>query len=388
MSTFGRVFRVTTFGESHCAGVGVIVDGVPPRVKISEEDIQPQLTRRRPGQSALSTKRDEADKVRILSGTERGVTLGTPLAAWVQNLDMRPQDYKFQEEGTFVPRPSHADLTYRLKYGIHSSSGGGRSSARETIGRVIGGGIAEAFFRAHYPSLQIVAWVSQIGPYLYEMPTELKQSITRTEVDKHMTRCPGPSELVEQMSAHVQKLRDDGDSCGGCVSVVVRGVPVGLGEPAFDKLEALLAHAMLSIPATKGFEIGSGFEGAKQTGSEHNDAYIQKDGGRIGTVTNKSGGVQGGISNGENIEFRIAFKPPATIAKAQGTCDLSGHDRTLEAKGRHDPCVVNRAVPIVEAMTAMTLCDAILLQKTRDACAAPSDWSTAVSAAEAAAAAR
>lgn len=388
MSSFGRVFRVTTFGESHCAGVGVIVDGVPPRVKVSEEDLQPQLTRRRPGQSALATKRDEADKVRILSGTERGVTLGTPLAAWVQNLDMRPQDYKFQAEGQFVPRPSHADLTYRQKYGIHSSSGGGRSSARETIGRVIGGGVAEAYFKTHYPSLHIVAWVSRIGPFAYEMPPERMLTITRDEVDKHMTRCPGPEELVEQMQAHVQMLRDEGDSCGGVVSVVVRGVPTGLGEPCFDKMEALLAHAMMSIPATKGFEIGSGFEGAKQRGSDHNDLFIQKDGGRLGTVTNRSGGVQGGITNGENIEFRIAFKPPATIAKAQSTCDMSGEGRVLEAKGRHDPCVVNRAISIVEAMTAITLCDAILLQKTRDACAAPSDWSSAAAAAEAAAGAR
>eukprot|EP01062_Namystynia_karyoxenos_P072713 TRINITY_DN6908_c0_g1_i1.p1 TRINITY_DN6908_c0_g1~~TRINITY_DN6908_c0_g1_i1.p1 ORF type:complete len:388 (+),score=123.00 TRINITY_DN6908_c0_g1_i1:89-1252(+) len=382
MSTFGRAYRVTTFGESHCAGVGVIIDGVPPRVHISEEVIQPQLTRRRPGQSAISTQRKEADEVRILSGTERGLSLGTPLAAWVQNKDMRPQDYAFQaDEGAFVPRPSHADLTYRMKYGIHSSSGGGRSSARETIGRVIAGGVAEAVFRELYPSVQIVAWVSRVGPFDCELPPERMETITREEVDRHQTRSPAAPELQQQMVDHIQMLRDQGDSCGGCVTCVVRGMPAGLGEPAFDKFEALLAHAMLSIPATKGFEIGSGFEGTRQRGSEHNDAYAQKGDGRLGTLTNRSGGVQGGITNGENVYFRVAFKPPATIAKAQSTCDLSGNPRTLEAKGRHDPCVVNRAVPIVEAMAAITLLDAILLQKMRDPHAAPPDWAAAVAAA-------
>eukprot|EP01060_Flectonema_neradi_P001005 TRINITY_DN1058_c3_g2_i1.p1 TRINITY_DN1058_c3_g2~~TRINITY_DN1058_c3_g2_i1.p1 ORF type:complete len:388 (+),score=94.41 TRINITY_DN1058_c3_g2_i1:45-1166(+) len=372
MSTFGRAFRVTTFGESHCIGVGVIVDGLPGKIPVTEEDLQPQLTRRRPGQSDLSTKRDEADVVQIWSGTEFGKSLGTPISALVRNKDMRPQDYKFQSETSadFVPRPSHADYTYRVKYGTHSSSGGGRSSARETIGRVIAGGIAEAYFKEKFPSISVVAWVSRVGPLRYDLPQEKMLTITRQEVDADMTRCPD-AETAAKITQMVKDARDKGDSIGGCVTCVIRGLPDGLGEPVFDKMEAMLAHAMLSIPATKGFEVGTGFDGSKCYGSAHNDAFCAKkdtDGpctGNLDTTTNNSGGIQGGITNGQPIYFTTAFKPPATIAKAQETCDMSGKDVTLESKGRHDPCVVNRAVPIVEAMASITIMDAILLQKTR-----------------------
>ena len=376
MSTFGRAFRVTTFGESHCHGVGVIIDGMPGRIPLTEELVQPQLTRRRPGQSVLSTKRNEADEVIIMSGTEFGVTLGTPIGAMVRNKDQRPQDYGFQSEKAFVPRPSHADYTYNMKYGIHSSSGGGRSSARETIGRCIAGGVAEAYFKSQFPSIEIVAWVSRVGDLRYEMPEERRSTVTRADVDKDLSRCPDEA-VSKAIYEVVSACREEGDSIGGCVSCVIRGVPLALGEPCFDKLEATLAHAMLSIPATKGFEVGSGFEGAKMKGSAHNDAFAP--GGEespcgdlknlekqpLRTATNFSGGIQGGISNGEDIYFTVAFKPPATIAKGQTTVDMDGEESFLEAKGRHDPCVVNRAVPIVEAMAAITLMDAILLQKTR-----------------------
>jgi len=394
MSTFGRCYRVTTFGESHCKSVGVIIDGIPPRLPLTEDDIQPQLNRRRPGQSAIATKRNEADAVLILSGTEKGLTLGTPLAAKVDNKDQRPQDYGFQSEGAqkkqktedqpnghdgrkqfsdpsvdpnFVPRPSHADYTYMMKYGIHASSGGGRSSARETIGRVIAGAVADKCLEALCPGYRCVAWVSAVGPFSFDIKdtkySSWMDTITRDEVDETVVRCPD-KEIAAQMQDLIIKLAEEGDSVGGVVTCAIYGVPVGLGEPCFDKLEALLAHAMLSIPATKGFEIGSGFAGTKLRGSEHNDAYVKK-GDRLGTATNNSGGVQGGISNGEPIVLRIAFKPPATIAKGQQTCTIAGQEETLAAKGRHDPCVVNRAVPIVEAMASITILDAYLQQKQR-----------------------
>ena len=366
MSTFGRAFRVTTFGESHCNSVGVIIDGCPGGIPLTEAILQPQLTRRRPGQSALSTPRNEADQVAILSGTEFGVTLGTPIGASVRNKDQRPQDYANQaEKKAFVPRPSHADFTYREKYGIAASSGGGRASARETIGRVIAGGVAEAYFKEHIPELEIVAWVSRVGHMQYAMPEARRGTISRKEVDLDITRCPDETAAAE-FTKVISEVRDAGDSIGGCVSCVIRGCRVGLGEPCFDKLEAMLAHAMLSIPATKGFEIGSGFDGAKMRGSDHNDMFKKgPSGATLGTVTNNSGGIQGGISNGEDIFFTVAFKPPATISQAQNTVDMDGEDTVLAAKGRHDPCVVNRAVPIVEAMAAMTLMDAFLLQKMR-----------------------
>ncbi|MGD9874316.1 MAG: chorismate synthase [Kiritimatiellia bacterium] len=356
-NTFGRLFRVTTFGESHGIGVGAVVDGCPPRIELSGKDIQPQLDRRRPGQSDLTTPRDEKDRVEILAGTENGKTLGTPIALLVRNADQRPEDYG---EITTIPRPSHADFTYMQKYGIHASSGGGRSSARETIGRVAAGAIAEKFLREKF-GVEIVAWVRAAGTV--DAGNLTARPITRADVDKTPVRCPDPK-TAEKMTALIKETRDRKDSVGGIVTCVCRNVPAGWGEPVFDKLEALLAHAMLSIPATKGFEIGSGFAGTAMTGSGHNDPFVLKHG-KLGTVSNRSGGVQGGISNGEPIVFNVAFKPPATIGLPQKTCDQSGRETVLEAKGRHDPCVVPRAVPIVEAMAALVLADMALIQASR-----------------------
>ncbi len=367
MSTFGTLFKVTTYGESHCKSVGCIVDGVPPNMSLTEEDIQPQLSRRRPGQSKLSTPRNEKDRVYIQSGTEFGKTLGTPIGMLVLNENQRPKDYS---EMAKYPRPSHADYTYIEKYGIKASSGGGRASARETIGRVAAGAIAEKFLK-QANNVEIVAFVSGVGECQLDRSSqnpefmELLQNITREMVDAAgPIRCPIPDK-AEKMTKIVEDYKAQNDSIGGIVTCVVRNVPVGLGEPAFDKLEALLAHAMLSIPATKGFEIGSGFAGTAIPGSKHNDPFILKNG-RLGTTTNNSGGIQGGISNGENIYFSVAFKSPATISKPQSTATYDGKDGTLEAKGRHDPNVVPRAVPIVEAMTALALADSYLIQKSRE----------------------
>lgn len=356
-STFGTLFRVTTFGESHGRGVGAVVDGCPPRLALSEADIQPQLDRRRPGQSALSTPRSEADRVLILSGVENGLTLGTPIGLLVYNQDQKPSDYENMRQ---IPRPSHADFAYRAKYGIHAASGGGRSSARETIGRVAAGAIAEKFLRERY-GVEIVAWVSSVGDVDAPMPD--MERLTRAEVDGTRVRCPDKVS-AQKMERLIEEVRGAKDSVGGVVSCVCRGVPPGWGEPVFDKLEAVLAQAMLSLPATKGFEIGSGFAGARMKGSEHNDRWVYRDG-RLRTATNRSGGVQGGISNGELIHFRIAFKPPATIGLPQETVDFDGKPVTLEAAGRHDPCVVPRAVPIVESMAALVLADAALQQSAR-----------------------
>jgi chorismate synthase len=357
-STFGKIFRVNTFGESHCKGVGAIVDGCPPCLALTEADIQPQLDRRRPGQSAVTTARDEKDKVTILSGTENGITLGTPIGLLVANQDQRPGDYKDMNS---IPRPSHADYTYQLKYGIRASSGGGRSSARETIGRVAAGAIAEKFLREKY-GVEIVAWVQSVGTIVVD-PDFDSDAITRDRVDVTDTRCPD-EETAKKMMAAIIAAREAKDSLGGVVSCVCRHVPAGWGEPVFDKLEALMAQAMLSLPATKGFEIGSGFAGTVLYGSEHNDPFIKKKK-RLGTSKNDSGGVQGGISNGEPIVFRVAFKPPATIGLPQHTADFDGKPVVLEAKGRHDPCVVPRAVPIVESMAALVLADLALRQEYR-----------------------
>ena len=332
MSSFGRIFKISTFGESHCSAVGVVVDGVPPRLSLSAADIQIQLDRRRPGGNKLGTERDEADQVQILSGIENGLTLGTPIGMLVKNKDQRPGDYGSMSQ---IPRPSHADYTYQMKYGIHASSGGGRSSARETIGRVAAGAIAEKYLFEEY-GIEIVAWVSSVGDY--DSNKVDMETITRAQVDANDIRCPD-AHTAEKMTAEIVAAREAKDSIGGVVSCVCRNLPAGLGEPVFDRLEAKLAHAMLSLPATKGFEIGSGFSGARMRGSDHNDPFIQK-GDRLGTTTNYSGGVQGGISNGESVYFRVAFKPPATIGQAQQTADYSGLETTLEAKGRHDPCVV------------------------------------------------
>ncbi|MDJ0784319.1 MAG: chorismate synthase [Desulfosarcinaceae bacterium] len=362
-SSFGTLFRVTTFGESHCRGVGAIVDGCPPGLALVENDIQTQLDRRRPGQSDLTTDRQESDRVTILSGTEKGLTLGTPIGMLVPNKDQRPGDYK---EMSTIPRPSHADFTYQAKYGIRASSGGGRSSARETIGRVAAGAIAEKILQAHH-GIEIVAWVSAVGT---ETAGAIDTAvIDRVAVDASPVRCPDLA-AAGRMQALIRQAKDEKDSLGGILTCVCRGVPAGWGEPVFDKLEAKLAHAMLSIPATKGFEIGSGFAGTRMRGSRHNDPFVGRGEG-LGTRTNNSGGIQGGISNGEAIYFRVAFKPPATIGQPQETVDFDGKTVTLAAKGRHDPCVVPRAAPIVETMAALVLVDVSLQQAARAAVASP-----------------
>jgi chorismate synthase len=357
MSSFGRFFRISTFGESHCPSVGVVVDGVPSRMELAEEDIQIQLDRRRPGGNTLGTERNEADQVKILSGVENGLTLGTPIGMLVNNRDQRPGDYGSMRK---IPRPSHADYTYQMKYGIHAASGGGRSSARESIGRVAAGAIAEKFLRERY-GIEIVAWVSSVGSH--ETSDVDMNSIGREQVDQTEVRCPDLL-VAERMTDEILAARERQDSIGGVISCVCRNIPAGLGEPVFDRLEAKLAHAMLSLPATKGFEVGSGFAGTRMRGSQHNDPFVQK-GERLGTLSNHSGGVQGGISNGESVYFRVAFKPVATIGQEQKTADFDGNDAILEAKGRHDPCVVPRAVPIVETMAALVLADLALIQKMR-----------------------
>lgn len=354
-NTFGSYFRVTTFGESHGKGVGCVIDGCPSRLELAESDIQPQLDRRRPGQSSITTPRNESDTVTIYSGVENGLTLGTPICLMVMNKDQRPGDYA---EVAFVPRPSHADFTYLQKYGVKASSGGGRSSARETIGRVAAGAVAEKILREKY-GISIVAWVSAVGPICCDDLTEA--GITREAVDASIVRCPD-SKAAAAMTGLIEEVRDDADSIGGIITCVCTGLPAGWGAPLFEKLEAHLAQAMLSLPATKGFEFGSGFSGAAMRGSRHNDPFVIKDG-RLGTLTNYSGGIQGGISNGEPVVFRVAFKPPATIGRPQITADIDGNEVSLATRGRHDPCVVPRAVPIVETMTALVIADAALEQR-------------------------
>jgi chorismate synthase len=356
-STFGRLFSVTTYGESHGQGVGAVVDGCPAGLALGEAEIQIQLDRRRPGQSELTSPRDEPDRVAILSGLEDGRTLGTPITLHVGSRDQRPADYGAM--GT-IPRPSHADYTYQMKYGVRSRSGGGRASARETVGRVAAGAVAEKLLRTAH-GVDIVAWVQSVGDVA--APELDLERLTRAQVDTSAVRCPDPG-AARSMADFITATRAAGDSIGAVVGCVCRGLPAGWGEPVFDKLEALLAHAMLSIPATKGFEIGSGFAGTHLRGSEHNDPFVLK-GARLGTLTNHSGGVQGGISNGEPVVFRVAFKPPATIGRPQSTADFEGRDTVLEAKGRHDPCVAPRAVPIVEAMAALVLADLALRQMAR-----------------------
>uniref|UniRef100_A0A7S2R9G3 Chorismate synthase n=1 Tax=Mucochytrium quahogii TaxID=96639 RepID=A0A7S2R9G3_9STRA len=444
MSCFGRVFRVSTFGESHCQSVGAVIDGCPPNMQLSEADVQPQLTRRRPGQSRLTTPRDEADVVTIRSGVECGWTLGTPIALTVDNLNVRPGDYK---EMSKVPRPGHADYTYQVKYGIRATSGGGRASARETIGRVAAGAVAEKWLRETYGT-EIVSFVYSIGdiqitpdgmkhpsgrPWTREeVDTEGQLRILRNastgwkktddaklqatldekdeeafvragaELDKETpayldaqnrvynrhgvllkdktldsvqasltdelvkVRCPHPPTACK-MASLIRKVKSESDSIGGCVCCVVTKCPVGLGEPCFDKLEAILAHAMLSLPATKGFEIGSGFEGTRMKGSEHNDPFTKSEykDRMIKPSSNHAGGTLGGISSGADLVFRVAVKPVSTIGKAQPTSTFDGEDTVLEAKGRHDPCVLPRTPPLVEAMTSLTVIDAALIQRMR-----------------------
>ena len=353
-STFGHLFRITTWGESHGGGVGVVVDGCPPNLEISADEIQVALDRRKPGQSRITTQRKEEDQVEILSGVFEGKTLGTPISLLVWNNDARSADY---EEIRVKYRPSHADYTYDAKYGIRNWKGGGRASARETIGRVAAGAIAQKILKLAC-GVEIVAYVNRVQNITAEIDSS---TVTRDQVDKNIVRCPDAS-IAEQMIERIDEARKDGDSLGGVVEVVARNVPPGLGEPVFDKLEADLAKAMLSIPASKGFEVGSGFGGLAMTGSEHNDPFINV-GGRIRTETNRSGGIQGGISNGEDIILRVAFKPTATILKDQRTVDIDGNETILKGRGRHDPCVLPRAVPVVEAMVALVLADHHLRQQ-------------------------
>ncbi len=351
-STFGTLFRITTFGESHGGAVGVTIDGCPPRLEIDADEIQFELNRRRPGQSKITTPRREADTCEIVSGVFEGRTLGTPIAILVRNKDPRPQDY---EEMRLKYRPSHADAVYDAKYGIRNWQGGGRASARETIGRVAAGAIAKKILR-QVAGVEIVAYVKRIQHLEAMIDPE---SVTLEQVESNIVRCPD-AECAERMIDLIDRARREQDSLGGVVECAARRVPRGLGEPVFDKLEADLAKAVLSLPATKGFEIGSGFAGVLLTGREHNDEFIVDEAGEVRTATNRSGGVQGGISNGETIVLRAAFKPTATIGQRQNTVTSAGEPTTLAAKGRHDPCVLPRAVPMVEAMVALVLCDHLL----------------------------
>jgi chorismate synthase len=348
-NTFGHLYRVTTWGESHGGGVGAVVDGCPPQVPLSEKDLQPDLDRRRPGQSKIVTPRKEADRCEILSGVFAGKTLGTPISVWVRNEDARPEAYREMET---MFRPSHADYTYQAKYGIRNWQGGGRTSARETIGRVIGGSIAKKMFGQLVPRLSVTTFVRQVGTFVARMDAS---RVDIREVESNLVRWPDKKES-DQVVKLIERVRSEGDSLGGVVECVVRGCPVGLGEPVFDRLEADLAKGMMSLPASKGFEIGSGFAGVRMRGSEHNDEFFM-DGKKVRTRTNRSGGVQGGISNGEEIVFRVAFKPVATIARAQKTLNIKGRAVELKARGRHDPCVLPRAVPMVEAMALLVLAD-------------------------------
>ena len=354
-NTFGQIFRVTTFGESHGTAVGAVVDGCPAGLPLTADDIQRQLDRRRPGQGQLTTARREADRVTLLSGVERGLTLGTPIALSVANADTRPGDYAALAA---APRPSHADYALRMKYGHQAASGGGRASARETVGRVAAGAIAEQLLARF--GVEIIAYVQTVGTI--EGPEADPLTLTREMVDRTAIRCPDP-DAAARMETEVLDARAAADSVGGVVACICRGVPPSWGEPVFDKLDALLAHAMLSIPAVKGFEVGSGFAGTRMRGSVHNDAFYRRPDGRLGTVTNRSGGIQGGVSNGEPLLLRVAFKPTPTIGKAQETVNYEGQPIRLEAKGRHDPCVLPRAVPVVEAMAALVLADAALMQR-------------------------
>jgi chorismate synthase len=354
-SSTGVLFRVTTFGESHGGAVGVVVDGCPPLLDLSAEDIQPDLDRRRPGQSRLVTQRDETDTVEILSGLDRGHTIGSPIAMVVRNKDQRSGAYDHMAD---LYRPSHADWTTEAKYGTRAVAGGGRASARETIGRVAAGAIARKLL-ARDAGVEVLAWVSSVHGIEADVDPP---GVTLQDVEAGPTRCPDP-DAAAAITEAIEQARRDGDSLGGTVTCVARGVPAGWGEPVFDKLEADLARAVMSLPATKGFEVGSGFAATTMTGREHNDPFVSGPDGRPHTTTNHSGGIQGGISNGEPILLRAAFKPTATIASAQQTVTRSGEPVTLEAKGRHDPCVLPRAVPMVEAAVLLVLADHWLRQR-------------------------
>jgi len=353
-NNFGQLFRISTWGESHGGGVGVVVDGCPPRLALTEADIQPDLDRRRPGQSRIVTPRKEADRVQILSGTFKGKTLGTPICMWVKNEDARPEAYS---DMATKFRPSHADYTYFAKFGIRNWQGGGRSSARETIGRVAAGAIAKKILSERF-GVEVLAYVKQVQRIIADVNPE---RVKFKQIESNIVRCPDAA-TAGKMIRLIEKVRRQGDTVGGIVEGVVRGAPAGWGEPVFDRLEADLGKAMLSLPASKGFEIGSGFGSILLTGRLHNDPF-RASSGKVRTATNRSGGVQGGISNGETIFFRVAFKPVATVMHKQLTVDKAFHNTTLTGRGRHDPCVLPRAVPMVEAMTALVLVDHALRQK-------------------------
>ncbi len=357
-STFGKLFSISTFGESHGGGVGVVVDGCPPRLPIALEEIQRDLDRRKPGQSKLTTPRQEADAVEILSGVFEGHTLGTPIAMLVRNQDARSSAYEDMKD---VYRPSHADYTTEAKYGIRNWQGGGRASARETIGRVAAGALARKLL-ATVANVEVLAWVQSVQDITGEIDPA---TVTLEQVEASPARCPDPN-AAQRMYDRIDQARRNQDSLGGVVQCVARRVPAGLGEPVFDKLEAELARALLSLPASKAFEVGSGFAGTLLTGSAHNDAFIPGPNGQPRTRTNLSGGIQGGISNGEDIVIRVAFKPTATISLPQDTVNRANEAVTLRAQGRHDPCVLPRAVPMVEAMVLLVLADQLLRQRGQD----------------------
>lgn len=353
-NSFGHIFRLSNFGESHGKGIGGVIDGFPAGIDIDTEFVQQELNRRRPGQSAITTDRKEGDIVEFLSGIYEGKSTGTPIGFMVWNTNQHSKDYDKMKE---VFRPSHADFTYYNKYGIRDHRGGGRSSARETISRVVAGALAKLALKQL--GIEIVAYTSQVGHI------KLPQSYVAynlSTIEENPVRCPDQA-IAKEMEAYIAEIKKEGDSIGGCVTCVIKGCPIGIGQPVFGKLHAMLGNAMLSINAAKGFEYGEGFNGLEQKGSEQNDIFYNNSG-KIDTHTNHSGGIQGGISNGQDIYFRVAFKPVATVLMEQQTVDIHGNDTTLDARGRHDPCVLPRAVPVVEAMAAMTLLDFYLIGKT------------------------
>lgn len=355
-NTFGKLFKITTCGESHGGAVGVIIDGCPAGLAISEAEIQFELDRRKPGQSSITSPRKENDIIHILSGIFEGKTTGTPILLLAYNSDMRPEDYEVLKN---IYRPSHADYTYQIKYGRRDFRGSGRASARETLARVAAGAIAKKYLK-QYLNVEILSYVEQVGPIATKMDYK---AVTGDAIESNIIRCPDQT-IAEQMIQLVEEVKNAGDSIGGVIKGVIRNVPAGLGEPVFDKLSADLGKAMLSINAVKGFEIGSGFQGAAMRGSEHNDAFVVEND-RVKTKTNQAGGTLGGISTGEDIYFRVAFKPVATIGKKQKTINLAHETVELEATGRHDPCVLPRAVPIVDAMSALVVMDHFLRQGVR-----------------------
>jgi chorismate synthase len=362
MSSFGNLYKITTFGESHSKNVGVVIDSPISNINLNIDYIQKQLNRRRPGQSKITTSRNELDTISILSGLENNITLGTPLTIIVNNLDTKPEDYIFDKDN-YIPRPSHADYTYLFKYNIHAASGGGRSSARETIGRVISGAIADQILDKY--NIKIFAFVEQIGDI--KLPSDFNyDNLNRDIIDQYITRCPD-SIISKKMEDFILILKSQGDSIGGIIKCIIKNCPSGLGEPVFDKLEAVLAHAMMSIPASKAFEIGSGFNCVNQLGSQHNDLwYYNKKTNKPYTITNSNGGIIGGISNGMDITFRIAFKPPATILKSQVTSNIKGQLVELKCTGRHDPCILPRAIPIVESMSSIVILNMLLYQNSKN----------------------